>query len=108
MKWFVILLSFCYFSGDIVGASICGNQLTETVASGIVVRVSREFVEVAFDNSDEQFDDTTYNLIKLANNVTYQRLQKYEPCSLCECFNDIKSLKVLFQMSDKFERSAGK
>lgn len=85
VKWIAHMTLFLsywvgIFSGDIVGASLVSKPLNESVASGIVVRVTRESVEIAFDQngSDESFEDASYNLIKLANDVTYKRLKKYE------------------------------
>lgn len=66
------------FTGDIVGlydAAHEGGQL----ASGILTRITQKSVTVAFDESqDLQLStdrDSSYRLLKLANDVTYKRLK---------------------------------
>ncbi|XP_017504092.3 DNA-binding protein SMUBP-2 isoform X3 [Manis javanica] len=62
--------------GDIVGLYDAGAQL----ATGILTRITQKSVTVAFDEShDFQLSldrDTSYRLLKLANDITYKRLKK--------------------------------
>nr|XP_026252347.1 DNA-binding protein SMUBP-2 [Urocitellus parryii] len=73
-----VLPSNSFTSGDIVGlygAAHEGGQL----ASGILTRITQKSVTVAFDESqDLQLDldrESSYRLLKLANDVTYKRLK---------------------------------
>ncbi|KAI6053984.1 DNA-binding protein SMUBP-2 [Marmota monax] len=73
-----VLPSSSFTSGDIVGlygAAHEGGQL----ASGILTRITQKSVTVAFDESqDLQLDldrESSYRLLKLANDVTYKRLK---------------------------------
>lgn len=63
-------------AGDIVGLYDAGAQL----ATGILTRITQKSVTVAFDEShDFQLSldrDTSYRLLKLANDITYKRLKK--------------------------------
>lgn len=74
------MLVVSFVTGDIVGLHDTGGCTAETqVATGIVTRVSQTSVSVAFDDSKDglSFDtDAPYNLLKLANDVTYKRMKK--------------------------------
>lgn len=69
-----------FVTGDIVGLyDSAGCAANSQIASGIVTRVSQASLSVAFDDSKDglSFDtDTFYNLLKLANDVTYKRMKK--------------------------------
>lgn len=69
---------FC--TGDIVGLHDTGGCAADSqIATGIVTRVSQTSISVAFDDSKDglAFDtDAAYNLLKLANDVTYKRMKK--------------------------------
>uniref|UniRef100_A0A4W3IA86 DNA-binding protein SMUBP-2 n=1 Tax=Callorhinchus milii TaxID=7868 RepID=A0A4W3IA86_CALMI len=66
--------------GDIVGlydSQGCGPS--DQLASGIVTRVTQKSVTVAIDDTNDQLtldDESSYKLLKLANDVTYKRLKK--------------------------------
>ncbi|KAK2493623.1 hypothetical protein MC885_008398, partial [Smutsia gigantea] len=70
------LPSNSFSSGDIVGLYDEGTQL----ATGILTRITQKSVTVAFDESHDfrlSLDrETSYRLLKLANDVTYKRLKK--------------------------------
>lgn len=95
-------------TGDIVGLYNTGGCSADSqVGTGIVTRVSQASVSVAFDDTKDgiSFDtDALYNLLKLANDVTYKRMKKsvtselplsvtstdhrgmtYEPSNNCSC-----------------------
>lgn len=69
-----------FVPGDIVGlydSSEC--SATSQIGTGIVTRVSQTSVSVAFDDLKDGigFDrDALYNLLKLANDVTYKRMKR--------------------------------
>lgn len=67
-------------TGDIVGLYDTGGCSADSqVGTGIVTRVSQASVSVAFDDTKDGtgFDtDALYNLLKLANDVTYKRMKK--------------------------------
>lgn len=76
-------LSFLIFFlvGDIVGLyDVGGCHADSQISTGIVTRVSQASVSVAFEDSKDglSFDtDCLYNLLKLANDVTYKRMKKW-------------------------------
>ena len=50
------------------------------MGSGIVTQVARTFITVAFDDTSDAVsfdDDASFQLIKLANDVTYRRTKRY-------------------------------
>ncbi|XP_008304539.1 DNA-binding protein SMUBP-2 [Stegastes partitus] len=65
--------------GDIVGLyDTSGCSTASQICTGIVTRVSQASVSVAFDDLKDglSFDtDGLYNLLKLANDVTYKRMK---------------------------------
>lgn len=69
-----------YVSGDIVSLSLTTSETAaESLATGIVSKVSPTSVSVAFDDNNDIFglsDDDLYKLMKLANDVTYRRLKR--------------------------------
>lgn len=69
-----------FATGDIVGLYDTGGCATDSqVGTGIVTRVSQASISVAFDDPKDgiSFDtDAVYNLLKLANDVTYKRMKK--------------------------------
>lgn len=73
------MLSFLC-SGDIVGLyDNQGSTPLDQLASGVVTRITQKSITVAFDESSDQlnFDgDSSYKLLKLANDVTYKRMKK--------------------------------
>uniref|UniRef100_A0A8C4EVK9 DNA-binding protein SMUBP-2 n=1 Tax=Dicentrarchus labrax TaxID=13489 RepID=A0A8C4EVK9_DICLA len=66
--------------GDIVGLYDTGGcTAASQIGTGIVTRVSQVSISVAFDDSKDglSFDtDALYNVLKLANDVTYKRMKK--------------------------------
>nr|XP_046251384.1 DNA-binding protein SMUBP-2 isoform X2 [Scatophagus argus] len=77
---FSSLPSNSFGPGDIVGLYDTGGCTADSqIGTGIVTRVSQASVSVAFDDSKDglSFDtDALYNLLKLANDVTYKRMKK--------------------------------
>lgn len=71
----------CDYLGDIVGLSLSqGDSFQKVIASGVISRVTPSAISIAFDDSQDIFDlddSTQYRIIKLANDVTYRRLQKW-------------------------------
>uniref|UniRef100_A0A671G6J5 Immunoglobulin mu DNA binding protein 2 n=1 Tax=Rhinolophus ferrumequinum TaxID=59479 RepID=A0A671G6J5_RHIFE len=71
-----VLPSNSFTSGDIVGLYDEGSQL----ATGILTRITQKSVTVAFDEANDfqlSLDrESSYRLVKLANDVTYKRLKK--------------------------------
>ena len=57
------------------------SNLADTVASGIISHVTQSSISVAFDEANEnlfELDDTaSYKIVKLANDVTYRRIQRF-------------------------------
>lgn len=70
----------CLMTGDIVGLYESGGCSADSqVGTGIVTKVGQASISVAFDDSKDglSFDtDGVYNLLKLANDVTYKRMKK--------------------------------
>ncbi|KAM9351639.1 DNA-binding protein SMUBP-2 [Symphorus nematophorus] len=77
---FLSLPSNSFGPGDIVGLYDTGGCTADSqIGTGIVTRVSQASISVAFDDSKDglSFDtDALYNLLKLANDVTYKRMKK--------------------------------
>uniref|UniRef100_A0AAV2L8Q7 DNA-binding protein SMUBP-2 n=1 Tax=Knipowitschia caucasica TaxID=637954 RepID=A0AAV2L8Q7_KNICA len=62
--------------GDILGLYDSGGcSAASQLGSGIVTRVSQSAVSVAFDDGLTVDSDSLYNLLKLANDVTYKRMK---------------------------------
>ncbi|KAL1787993.1 DNA-binding protein SMUBP-2 [Sigmodon hispidus] len=74
----VVLPSNTFTSGDIVGLYEANES--SQLATGVLTRITQKSVTVAFDEShDFQLNldrESTYRLLKLANDVTYKRLKK--------------------------------
>lgn len=66
--------------GDIVGVFSNGKSVAEKVVSGIVTVMKQSSVSVAFDELPDTVDLTSFNgslqLVKLCNDVTYQRMKR--------------------------------
>lgn len=75
---FLSVMSFV--SGDIVGLyDTSGCSAESQICTGIVTRISQASISVAFDDLKDEasFDaDGLYNLLKLANDVTYKRMKR--------------------------------
>jgi hypothetical protein len=77
---FHIMLMLC--AGDIVGLSLTADSNSaDNIASGIISHVTQVSISVAFDEANEslfELDDSAfYKIVKLANDVTYRRIQRY-------------------------------
>ncbi|XP_053175060.1 DNA-binding protein SMUBP-2 isoform X2 [Scomber japonicus] len=76
---FLSLPSNSFGPGDIVGLYDSGGcTAASQVGTGIVTRVTQAAVSVAFDNAKDELSvdtDALYNLLKLANDVTYKRMK---------------------------------
>ncbi|KAM4618002.1 DNA-binding protein SMUBP-2 isoform 1-T2 [Discoglossus pictus] len=74
-----VLPSNNFGSGDIVGI-YDSNSTTEPIATGIVAGITQKLVNVALDESQNDNlnlgTESTYRLLKLANDVTYKRIKK--------------------------------
>ncbi|KAM3869880.1 DNA-binding protein SMUBP-2 [Diretmus argenteus] len=74
-----LLPSNSFGPGDIVGLyDTSGCSAASQLGTGIVTRVSQASVTVAFDDSQDGLSidtDSLYNLLKLANDVTYKRMK---------------------------------
>lgn len=77
---FQLINSMTSATGDIVGLYDTGGCAADSqVGTGIVTRVCQASISVAFDDTKDgiSFDtDAVYNLLKLANDVTYKRMKK--------------------------------
>ncbi len=66
------------------------------LGSGVVTRVTQASLTVAFDDTQDGMNlgrDELYNLMKLANDVTYRRISKY----VCVYqFIELVSLNIIF------------
>lgn len=78
---------FIVLIGDIIGLYQAeGQALPTQLGSGVVTRVTQASLTVAFDDTQDGINldrDGLYNLMKLANDVTYRRLSRYVYLSLC-------------------------
>uniref|UniRef100_A0A672G9Y0 DNA-binding protein SMUBP-2 n=1 Tax=Salarias fasciatus TaxID=181472 RepID=A0A672G9Y0_SALFA len=77
---FSSLPSNSFGPGDIAGLyDTAGCTAASQITTGIVTRVSQTSVSVAFDELKDGFSfdtDAQYNLLKLANDVTYKRMKQ--------------------------------
>lgn len=75
-----VLPSNSFGPGDIVGLYGAGGcSATFQIGTGIVTKASQTSVTVAFDDGQDEFNvetDSLYNLLKLANDVTYKRMKR--------------------------------
>ncbi|KAJ8252013.1 hypothetical protein COCON_G00213250 [Conger conger] len=99
-----ILPSNSFGPGDIVGlCSVEGCGPSSQLGSGVVTRASQTAISVAFEPLDgfSLEGDVLYNLMKLANNVTYER-QKCALNTLNGCSSGPASslISVLFGYSE--------
>lgn len=74
-------MTYVHFAtGDIVGLYDSGGcTAASQVGTGIVTRVTQAAVSVAFDDAKDELSvdtDALYNLLKLANDVTYKRMKQ--------------------------------
>ncbi|KAG5839939.1 hypothetical protein ANANG_G00210620 [Anguilla anguilla] len=99
-----ILPSNSFGPGDIVGLyDVEGCASSSQLGSGVVTQVSQTAISVAFEAQDgfSLEGDVLYNLMKLANNVTYER----QKCAL-NCLNGYSTgpasslISVLFGYSE--------
>lgn len=82
--------------GDIVGVyDTAGISAVSQLGTGVVTRVTQSAVSVAFDESHDGLGldgEALYNLLKLANDVTYKRLKK---CVAALCTDFTQGLMCL-------------
>ena len=73
--------------GDIVGVFCNGKSVAEKSLSGIVTVIKTSLVSVAFDDLPDTVDlrdfDGSLQLVKLYNDVTYQRIRR---CIFVVCY----------------------
>ncbi|XP_072291054.1 DNA-binding protein SMUBP-2 [Eucyclogobius newberryi] len=70
------LPSNSFSPGDIVGLYDSGGcSASSQIGSGIVTRVAQGSISVAFDDGLTVESDSLYNVLKLANDVTYKRMK---------------------------------
>ncbi|KAK1161612.1 DNA-binding protein SMUBP-2 [Acipenser oxyrinchus oxyrinchus] len=74
-----VLCSNSFGPGDIVGLyDSLGIGPSSQLATGVVTRVTQSYLSVAFDESSDGLsldNEGPFNLLKLANDVTYKRLK---------------------------------
>ncbi|KAM4618985.1 DNA-binding protein SMUBP-2 [Polymixia lowei] len=75
-----VLPSNSFGPGDIVGLyDMGGCSAASQLGTGIVTRISQASITVAFEDSQDGLNvesDSLYNLLKLANDVTYKRMKR--------------------------------
>lgn len=90
-----------FVTGDIVGLYDTGGcTAASQIGTGIVTRVSQVSINVAFDDSKDglSFDnDAVYNLLKLANDITYKRMKR------CVIGHEKYKIKYMRQIQVGFE-----
>ena len=79
---------FIYIAGDVIGLNTSSESQSEALGSGIVTKVMHSAISVAFDESHDLFSledgqHNYYKLTKLANDVTYKRLKRYQLVLTC-------------------------
>lgn len=73
------LPSHGFSNGDIVGVVVASDAAREVVCSGVVSSVAPANITLAFDEGRDTLDaddGRVFNLLKLANDVTYRRLKR--------------------------------
>lgn len=95
----ILFTIFCtLLIGDIIGLYQAEGQ--EQLGSGVVTRVTQASLTVAFDDTQDGMNldrDGLYNLMKLANDVTYRRQSRYVRFQ----FIQLVSLNMSFFFSTK-------
>lgn len=103
------LPSHGFSNGDIVGIVVASDASREVVCSGVVSSVAHGNITLAFDEGRAALDGDdgrTFNLLKLANDVTYRRLKRtLEKLRKCRevRYNDL--VEILFGTSNPTEVS---
>ena len=93
-------MMWSYLPGDIAGLSLSsdeGNQ--ESLGSGIVSKVTKGCVCIAFDDSYDTShldDGAQYRITKLANDVTFQRMKRWGAFEHFEAWTKWLILKTTF------------
>lgn len=73
------LPSHGFSNGDIVGVVVASDPAREVICSGVVSSVAPANITLAFDEGRDTLDaddGRVFNLLKLANDVTYRRLKR--------------------------------
>ncbi|XP_075529454.1 DNA-binding protein SMUBP-2-like isoform X4 [Dermacentor variabilis] len=73
------LPSHRFSNGDIVGVAVASDPAREVVCSGVVSSIAAVNITLAFDEGRDTLDGDdgrVFNLLKLANDVTYRRLKR--------------------------------
>lgn len=73
------LPSHGFSNGDIVGVAAASDPAREVICSGVVSSVATANITLAFDEGRDTLDGDdgrVFNLLKLANDVTYRRLKR--------------------------------
>ena len=66
---------FPFFSGDIIG--LYNESLPSNHITGVVCSISSKLITISIDDSFEDLDqESTYFVVKLANDITYKRLKR--------------------------------
>ena len=64
-----------FFSGDIIG--LYNESLPSNHITGVVCSISSKLITISIDDSFEDLDqESTYFVVKLANDITYKRLKR--------------------------------
>jgi ATP-dependent RNA/DNA helicase IGHMBP2 len=72
---------YSWLLGDIVSLHVnSAQQGDESLQSGVVTHAGKAAISVAFDEKDlfSLDENEQYKLTKLANDITYRRLKKWE------------------------------
>ena len=74
-KIIMIHIFFSFFSGDIIG--LYNESLPSNHITGVVCSISSKLITISIDDSFEDLDqESTYFVVKLANDITYKRLKR--------------------------------
>ena len=71
---------FHFSTGDIVGVYSHGQHLNEQGLTGVITKATDNAIHVAFEDIPEDINLGSHGnlqLVKLANDVTYRRLNRY-------------------------------
>ncbi|XP_077549705.1 DNA-binding protein SMUBP-2-like isoform X2 [Haemaphysalis longicornis] len=104
------LPSHGFSNGDIVGVAVASDPAREVICSGVVSSVAQANITLAFDEGREVLgsdDGRIFNLLKLANDVTYRRLKRtLEALRRCREVRYSSLVEILFGTSSPTEAPA--
>lgn len=104
------LPSHGFSNGDIVGVAVASDPAREVICSGVVSSVAQANITLAFDEGRQAVDrddGRVFNLLKLANDVTYRRLKRtLETLRRCREVRYSNLVEILFGTSSPTEAPA--